>query len=63
MLTLDDNPLPKPFSLFNLGFRPFFLLAGLFAVVSMLIWMALYLLGADLLPAKLPSMLWHGHEM
>jgi uncharacterized protein involved in response to NO len=63
MLTLDDNPPPKPFALFNLGFRPFFLLAGLFAIISMLIWMALYLLNADLLPAKLPSILWHGHEM
>jgi len=63
MLTLDDKQPPKPFALFNLGFRPFFLLAGLFAVVSMLIWMALYLLNADILPTKLPSALWHGHEM
>jgi uncharacterized protein involved in response to NO len=63
MLTLDDKLPPKPFALFNLGFRPFFLLAGLFAIISMLIWMALYLLNADLLPAKLPSILWHGHEM
>lgn len=41
-----------------LGFRPFFLLAGLFAVAAMLLW-ALVLAGHG--PALGP--LWHGHEM
>jgi len=41
-----------------LGFRPFFLLAGLFAVAAMLLW-TLVLAGSG--PALGP--LWHGHEM
>jgi uncharacterized protein involved in response to NO len=41
-----------------LGFRPFFLLAGLFAVVAMLLWGAV-LAGHG--PGLGP--LWHGHEM
>ncbi len=41
-----------------LGFRPFFLLAGLFAVVAMLLW-GFVLAGHG--PALGP--LWHGHEM
>lgn len=41
-----------------LGFRPFFLLAGLFAVVAMTLWGAVLAgSGPDLGP------LWHGHEM
>lgn len=41
-----------------LGFRPFFILAALFAVVAMLLWgTALAGRGANLGP------LWHGHEM
>jgi len=41
-----------------LGFRPFFLLAALFAVVSMVIW-------GSVLAAHGPALgpLWHGHEM
>ncbi|MGH8274011.1 MAG: NnrS family protein [Gammaproteobacteria bacterium] len=41
-----------------LGFRPFFLLAGLFAVVAMILW-GIVLAGHG--PALGP--LWHGHEM
>ena len=32
------DPLVPAFALFNLGFRPFFLLAGVFSVVSIYIW-------------------------
>jgi uncharacterized protein involved in response to NO len=32
----------KQFALFNLGFRPFFLGASVFAVVSIVAWMLLY---------------------
>ena len=41
-----------------LGFRPFFLLAALFAVVSMVVW-------GSVLAAHGPALgpLWHGHEM
>jgi len=48
--------------LFNLGFRPFFLAAGLFSAVAMVVWGLAYwqLLS---LPLTLPAMFWHGHEM
>lgn len=48
--------------LFALGFRPFFLLAGLFATVSVPLW--LMVLQGRLDPAShLPPTVWHGHEM
>lgn len=52
-----------PESLFNLGFRPFFLGAGLFAALTMLLWVAVL---HGLLPAPLagiPAAYWHAHEM
>lgn len=50
-------------NLFNLGFRPFFLLAGIFAVATMTLWLFIYsgLLGFDSGPLTLFQ--WHGHEM
>ena len=32
----------EPFALWNLGFRPFYLLASIFAAVSILLWIATY---------------------
>ena len=49
--------------LLRLGFRPFFLGAGIFAVVSMLVWMLVYAFGLDLNPAGLMPVTWHAHEM
>jgi uncharacterized protein involved in response to NO len=49
--------------LWRLGFRPFFLGAGLFAIISMALWMASYLFAATLDFAGLPASLWHAHEM
>jgi len=53
---------------FEYGFRPFFLLAGLQAVIAMLAWMAVLpgdgsgpRLGG--LATALPEFYWHGHEM
>jgi uncharacterized protein involved in response to NO len=53
--------------LFGDGFRVFFLAAGLFAVLAMLIW-ELYLTvhalgGLMVLPSAAPPHLWHAHEM
>jgi uncharacterized protein involved in response to NO len=50
------------------GLRPFFLFAGLYAVLAMLVWigwLALHALnGVILAPTShFPAMLWHGHEM
>jgi uncharacterized protein involved in response to NO len=49
------------FALWNLGFRPFFLLASLFSAFSVLLWAAQF---SGYLPsAYLQGPLWHGHEM
>jgi uncharacterized protein involved in response to NO len=44
------------------GFRPFFLLAAIFAALAVPLWLAAYT-GALALPSPLPASLWHGHEM
>jgi len=55
-----DTPSGK-FALWALGFRPFYLLASIFAAVSIPLWVAQY---AGVLPAAYArSPLWHGHEM
>ena len=54
-------PTAMPFALWNLGFRPFYLLASVFAVFSVLLWIAQYsgLLALDYLRGSW----WHPHEM
>jgi uncharacterized protein involved in response to NO len=48
-------------ALWNLGFRPFYLLASIFSAFSVLAWAAQY---SGWLPyAYLQGSLWHGHEM
>ncbi|MCV6636344.1 NnrS family protein [Candidatus Albibeggiatoa sp. nov. NOAA] len=54
---------PKAFALFYLGFRPFFLGAGLFAVFSMLAWMLIYAGQVSLPLSGIPMTYWHAHEM
>jgi uncharacterized protein involved in response to NO len=49
---------PAGFALFALGFRPFYLLAGLYAALSVPLWALQY---AGWLPDANP--LWHAHEM
>lgn len=49
------------FALWEMGFRPFYLLASLFAAMSIPLWVTQY---AGYLPAPyLPGALWHGYEM
>jgi len=53
---------PRRFALWNLGFRPFYLLAGVFAVLALALWTAHFagwLAGAS----YLRDPLWHAHEM
>jgi uncharacterized protein involved in response to NO len=51
----------RPFALWNLGFRPFYLLASAFAAISVALWVLQY---GGLVPvAYLQSPVWHGHEM
>lgn len=48
-------------NLFNLGFRPFFLSAGVLAWLLLPLW--LLHLQTGLIFSTLPPVLWHGHEM
>jgi uncharacterized protein involved in response to NO len=49
------------FALWNLGFRPFYLLASSFAALSVLLWVGQY---TGILPLPyLHNPAWHGHEM
>ncbi|MBK6288964.1 MAG: NnrS family protein [Gammaproteobacteria bacterium] len=50
-------------ALFNLGFRPFFLGATWFAVVSMALWMAVYRFHYPLALDGISASQWHAHEM
>jgi len=53
----------KRFALFELGFRPFFLLASLFSIISIAIWTALFTFGWTLNNDMVTPIAWHGHEM
>jgi uncharacterized protein involved in response to NO len=48
--------------LLRLGFRPFYLGAALFALLSVPLWVAIFL-GHSTLSTALPPLLWHAHEM
>lgn len=54
-------PTPK-FALFALGFRPFFLGAGIFGVLLVALWLPLYS-GHLALALPMPISQWHAHEM
>lgn len=53
-------PEARAFALFELGFRPFYLLAGALAAVSVLAWVAQFTGSAS---PVLPGAPWHAHEM
>ena len=59
---LQSKALPGAgFALWNLGFRPFYLLASIFSAFSVLLWAAQF---SGYLPsAYLQGSVWHGHEM
>src|SRR6516164_7604916 len=62
-LRIDSDGRQQRFALFALGLRPFFLLAGVEAVVAMAVWLAAFLY-PDLWPSTaIPAWLWHAHEM
>ena len=54
---------PHPFALFNLGFRPFFLFAALFAIVSIGVWGGVYFGVFNLGSRQIVPQQWHAHEM
>ncbi len=53
---------PSAAATLALGFRPFFLAAGLFAASAMPLWLVVFL-GGRSLPTNLAPSAWHGHEM
>lgn len=60
---VDSNKENYGLPVLRLGFRPFFLAAGIFAIISMFIWMLNYVFALDMRFAGLPPALWHAHEM
>ena len=67
MPTPDHTPVPRYRSwqgwpILSQGFRPFFLLAGLWAIVALLVWMHAFL-GLIGSPGALTPLAWHTHEM
>lgn len=63
LLTIDEPPrsAPRGFALFALGFRPFYLLASIFAALSIPLWALQF---SGLLPRPyLAGPVWHAHEM
>jgi uncharacterized protein involved in response to NO len=51
---------PDTFSLFALGFRPFYLIAALFSAVAVPIWALAY---SGVFELRMPGIWWHAHEM
>lgn len=47
---------------FSVGFRPFFLLAAVWAAVAVPVWVLAFT-GAVQVPGAMPPAVWHGHEM
>ncbi len=62
MLDIEQPARRSGVAILNLGFRPFFAGAAMFSVLSMLIWMGMYILGWYWQPS-LPAVTWHAHEM
>ena len=53
----------KKFALFNLGFRPFFLGASIFAVISIASWILVYFSYFSISIENITISQWHAHEM
>jgi uncharacterized protein involved in response to NO len=60
---IADRTAPSGSAWLRLGFRPFFLAAGGYAVIGILIWYAAYIHGWRFPAAGLAQVTWHGHEM
>lgn len=60
---VDSKPVDFGPPVWRLGFRPFFLAAGVFSIVAMAIWMASFVFAAPINFAGIPPVLWHAHEM
>ncbi|HEB83229.1 MAG TPA: NnrS family protein [Gammaproteobacteria bacterium] len=61
--SIDERNVNYGPPVWRLGFRPFFLGAGLFAIIAMAVWMASYIYGIEFAFAGLQPVQWHAHEM
>ncbi len=60
---VDSKPVDFGPPVLRLGFRPFFLAAGVFSILAMLIWMANFVFAVEFSFSGVPPILWHAHEM
>ena len=60
---VDSKPDDFGPPILRLGFRPFFLLASIFAIVAMIIWTASYSFSVEFYFSGLSPNMWHAHEM
>ncbi len=68
MLNIEDGVVDSKQSnyglpILRLGFRPFFLAAGIFGILAMALWMASYVYSIQFTFLGISTVLWHGHEM
>ena len=63
MINIDQPARHTGIAILNLAFRPFFAGAAAFAVLSMLVWMGIYIFGWQWPQVGLPATTWHAHEM
>lgn len=64
LINIENSSRPaSAFALWSLGFRPFFLAAGIFAIVSIALWMAIYIFGLPFPMTTVSISKWHAHEM
>lgn len=61
-LNVPRYPLGSATALFSAGFRPFFLAAGVWAVIAMAVWIAM-IAGFLALPSVFSPVTWHFHEL
>lgn len=59
---VGDTEFPR-YALFNIGFRPFFLGAAIFSIVSMSLWAIIYSFGMHMSFSEISAVQWHAHEM
>ena len=63
MLNIEENDPVTGTPLFRLAFRPFFLGAAVFALLSISVWFLVYVAGYQPTLAGLAPTTWHAHEM
>jgi uncharacterized protein involved in response to NO len=63
MLNIDEKHRASGMTLFRMGFRPFFLGAAIYSVLSVSAWMMTTTFDMSLVSEEWPPVIWHAHEM